>query len=659
VHRRRNARTLLLRLTKAPRHILSHWWSDVRPRGRARLPLARVHRRLELLLAALYGRAITIEMPERPRGNVGERLVRRVKEALRRAPQLAESTSGAIALPEMLDAVDGEAEALTNYRLLAVEQAERLTRGTPDVARLTATTLERDLFLIAESAAADAAIASRVPGLRVTLAASRADALARRPRSERLGGLEREVEQFVRHALSSELSAPVSDVPRTASPTESLAWARQTAQQLTASHDSVHYHGVQPVTHWGRVRGAPMSSGKMDPTTTVDVPSFNMPGGRLSVDARANENEGAKQDANGDIREVEDVRAKGRAVSDAPGSADSASRTSPNPTAAPLDPEDLASTVMDNWDDAPAEATMGGAAEPGIAYDEWDHEAGRYVARRVTVRLVAPQHGDERWSLEELAAHAAVVRRVRQRFERLRARRLRLDRQRDGEELDLASCVRALVERRAGRAMDDRLYSAVRPARRALAITILVDISGSTEAKVDERRRIIDVERTSLLLASAALDALGDRYAIVTFSGKGARDVRLTTIKDFAERNNDAVLRRIAAIEPRGNTRFGAAVRHATRLLAHQPAGHHLLLILSDGRPNDVDGYHEEYGVADTRQAINEARAQGVYPFCLTVDRDAAEYLPHIFGIAGHAVLRDPRQLPLALVRAVQQLVRS
>lgn len=638
-------------------------WSDLRPRGQPKLALERVHRRLELLLAAMYGRAITIEMPERPRGNWGERLVRRATTVLRRrGPALAESSSGAISLPHTLDAGGGESAAITQYRLLAVEQAERLVRGTPAVATLAATPLERDLFLIAESAAADATIASRVPGLRSTLAASRADALARRPRPERLGRLERSVEDLVRQVLAMDLSAIASEVPHTASPAESLAWARTTAKRLGASHDSVHYHGVPPVTHWGRVRGAALSAGSMDPTTTVDAPSFNMPGGRLSVDARTSDDEeAAKQDPSGDAREVEDVRAKGRAVNDAAGSADSASPQSlADPTAAPLAPEDLASTVVDNWDDAPAATTTDGPRdEPGIAYDEWDHEEGRYVSRRVIVRLVAPKDADERWSLDELAAHAAVVRRVRQRFERLRARRLRLDRQRDGEELDIASCVRTLVERRAGHAMDDRLYSAVRPARRALAITILMDISGSTDAKVDDTRRIIDVERTSLLLASEALDALGDRYAIITFCGKGARDVRLTTIKDFAERNGDVVRRRIAAIEPKGNTRFGAAVRHATRLLAREPAGHHLLLILSDGRPNDVDGYHEDYGVADTRQAINEARAQGVYPFCLTVDRDAAEYLPHIFGIAGHAVLRDPRQLPLALVKAVQQLVRS
>jgi nitric oxide reductase NorD protein len=651
-----------MRLTRAPRRVVGGWWSALRPRGQPKLALERVHRRLELLLAAMYGRAITIELAERPRGNWGERFVRRAKTVLRRrGPALAESSSGSISLPRTLDAGGGESAAITQYRLLAVEQAERLVRGTPAVATLAATSLERDLFLIAESAAAEKAIASRVPGLCSTLATSRADALARRPRPERLGGLERAVEGLVRHVLSTEPTASAGEVPHTASPAESLAWARATAKRLSASHDSVHYHGVQPVTHWGRVRGAPIASSAMDPTTTVDMPSFNMPGGTLSADARTSDDEDAKQDPSGSSREVEDIRARGRAVSDAPGSADSASRDSlADAAAAPLAPEDLASAVVDNWDDAPATTTTDGPRdEPGIAYDEWDHEEGRYVSRRVMVRLVAPKDADERWSLDELAAHAAVVRRVRQRFERLRARRVRLDRQRDGEELDLASCVRTLVERRAGHAMDDRLYSAVRPARRALAITILVDISGSTDAKVDDTRRIIDVERTSLLLASEALDALGDRYAIITFCGRGARDVRLTTIKDFAERNGDVVRRRVAAIEPKGNTRFGAAVRHATRLLALEPAGHHLLLILSDGRPNDVDGYHEDYGVADTRQAINEARAQGVYPFCLTVDRDAAEYLPHIFGIAGHAVLRDPRQLPLALVKAVQQLVRS
>jgi nitric oxide reductase NorD protein len=116
---------------------------------------------------------------------------------------------------------------------------------------------------------------------------------------------------------------------------------------------------------------------------------------------------------------------------------------------------------------------------------------------------------------------------------------------------------------------------------------------------------------------------------------------------------------RVSAIEPSGNTRLGAAVRHATALLARQPAGHRLLLIVSDGKPNDMDGYQGQYAVEDARQAVFEARAHGVISFCLTVDRDEPEYAPHIFGPAGYTVLRHPEQLPFVLLAAVRRLLAS
>ena len=115
---------------------------------------------------------------------------------------------------------------------------------------------------------------------------------------------------------------------------------------------------------------------------------------------------------------------------------------------------------------------------------------------------------------------------------------------------------------------------------------------------------------------------------------------------------------RIAGLNPGGFTRLGTAVRHATHQLARQSAGHRLLLILSDGRPNDVDRYQGQYGVEDSRHAIMEARASGVYPFCLTVDRDASEYLPRIFGRSGHTIVQRPEQLPTALLGVVRTLIR-
>jgi nitric oxide reductase NorD protein len=99
-------------------------------------------------------------------------------------------------------------------------------------------------------------------------------------------------------------------------------------------------------------------------------------------------------------------------------------------------------------------------------------------------------------------------------------------------------------------------------------------------------------------------------------------------------------------------------VRHASALLARQDAGHRLLLILSDGKPSDADDYHDRYAVEDSRQAILEARAQGVQPFCLTVDREEpGAYMSHVFGATGHTVLRHPDQLPVALLKAVRQLL--
>jgi len=193
-----------------------------------------------------------------------------------------------------------------------------------------------------------------------------------------------------------------------------------------------------------------------------------------------------------------------------------------------------------------------------------------------------------------------------------------------------------------------------------MAITVLVDVSASTRDMVSDGRRVIEIEKTTLLIASEAFDALGDSYAILSFSGVGAPDVRIATLKAFSESNSETVRRRIAGIEAGGNTRLGAAIRHATAMLAAQPAGHRLLLILSDGKPNDVDRYFTTYAVEDSRQAIFEARADGIYPFCLTIDaNDPDPYLARVFGASGHTILRNPEYLPVALLDLVRDLLRG
>ena len=68
---------------------------------------------------------------------------------------------------------------------------------------------------------------------------------------------------------------------------------------------------------------------------------------------------------------------------------------------------------------------------------------------------------------------------------------------------------------------------------------------------------------------------------------------------------------------------------------------------LSDGKPEDYDGYRGEYGIEDIRMALMEARREGVHPFCITIDREARGYLQYMYGAANYVVIDDIDKLPL------------
>ncbi|HET7229388.1 MAG TPA: VWA domain-containing protein [Longimicrobium sp.] len=610
-----------------------------------------VRRRLELLLAAVYGHPVTVAAADAPRrpGPL-RRLLGRIPPHLLPTGALPTTDGERVLLPASMAA---EGDAVGRYRLMAIQQAERLERGTVAALAGDEPPLVRDLYLLAESAAVDQAIARTAPGLAPTQAAERAAALARRPALDALTPVEGEVERMVRGVLASDAASP-ADLPADAGPGESLAWARATAARLAAAGS--RYRGVPPVDAWGTV-----PPGRGGAAAKKQTASLNKHGHRPRPPGggRGMQVQGAGQGEGGDpsqpLHALPNDKAKGREADPTGDSHMDAGGGTPDGELNP--PDSMSGTSMEGEGRAPAKDALP-AAPVGIPYPEWDCYQGGYRRPGAWVRIAATAPGDSEWSRAILRMHAAAVRRLREQFERLRARRQRLTAQRDGEELDLGACVRALVDLRTGHTVSDRLYAAVRPARRELSILLLVDISGSTTEHVN-RVRIIDVEMEALLLASEAFDALGDRYAVLTFSGQGAQNVRMRVVKDFSERNGDEVRGRVAALRPEGYTRMGAAIRHASGLLAREGARHRLLLIISDGKPNDEDHYQGRYAVEDTRQAVNEARAGGIFPFCVTVDQKGGEYLSRIFGASGHMILHHPEHLPLALLKVVRGLLRG
>ena len=276
-----------------------------------------------------------------------------------------------------------------------------------------------------------------------------------------------------------------------------------------------------------------------------------------------------------------------------------------------------------------------------LFYPEWDLGRQHYRKNWCVMREkeVKPVHDD--FPRLTLSKHAALVKNLRKSFEAMRDENRLLKRQTQGDEIDLDALVEALADSRDGREMSDRLFMHMHRAERNIAVAFMVDMSGSTRGWINE------AEREALILLCEALEKLGDRYAIYGFSGITRKRCELFRIKTFGEPYTEEVRARIAGIAPQEYTRMGFAIRHLSKLLNEVEARTRILVTLSDGRPDDYfDAYRGPYGIEDTRMALLEARRSGIHPFCITIDKDARDYLPHMYGAARYVILDDVSQLP-------------
>jgi nitric oxide reductase NorD protein len=273
-------------------------------------------------------------------------------------------------------------------------------------------------------------------------------------------------------------------------------------------------------------------------------------------------------------------------------------------------------------------------------YNEWDFRRQHYRKQWCAVREkpVTPVYDD--FYRSTMAKYHALVGHLRRTFEAMRDEERILKRQVYGDDVDIDALVEALADARDGSEMSDRLFTRMHRAERNIAVAFMVDMSGSTKGWIN------DAERESLILLSEALETLGDRYAIYGFSGMARKRCEIYRIKEFDEPYNDEVRGRISGIEPKDYTRMGFAIRHLTKVLNGVDARTRILITISDGKPDDYDNYRGEYGIEDTRRALLEARRDGIHPYCITIDKEARDYLPHLYGPAGYTVVDEVSQLP-------------
>ena len=346
-------------------------------------------------------------------------------------------------------------------------------------------------------------------------------------------------------------------------------------------------------------------------------------------------------------------------------------------------------TVHTDEEGGPLEAT-----EPNTqVYDEWDFRAGDYKPRWCMVREKWMTEGDLMFWYQTLQEDAGLVVQIRREFEMLAPENLRKIRPLlDGEDYDLDSAMEFIMDLRSGSVASDKVYWWRNKIERDVAVLFLLDVSASTAEAIDESRRqtdewnaptdpvqymlwlrsrrgegsrrsykrIIDLEKESIVLLIQALETLGDTYGIYAFSGYGRENVEFYNVKDLGENLSDSVRKRIDRIAPLHATRMGPAIRHSTAKLAAIHAKTKILFLISDGRPQDRgysrEGVEKEYAVNDTHQALMEAYKQSITPFCLTVDKSGHDYLKAMCGDMAYEVLTDVQSLPQRLPELYRRL---
>ena len=248
---------------------------------------------------------------------------------------------------------------------------------------------------------------------------------------------------------------------------------------------------------------------------------------------------------------------------------------------------------------------------------------------------------------------------MRRAFELLKPEGLTILRQwPEGDAFDYRALIDFAIDRKAGRIPSDRLFIKRLKQERDVAVMLLVDISRSTANPVaGGDATVLDVAKEALVIFCEALQVVGDDYAIAGFSGTGRHAVEFYGIKTFQEPLTDTVRARISDLAPQRSTRMGAAIRHATALLTRAESRVRLIMVVSDGFPNDL-GYKADYAIADTRKAVQEARARNFHLKAITVNIGSDPRLDDLYGRRHHHVIGDVRELPSKLLRLYGTLTR-
>ncbi|XTI73303.1 nitric oxide reductase activation protein NorD [Acidithiobacillus sp. AC3] len=302
-------------------------------------------------------------------------------------------------------------------------------------------------------------------------------------------------------------------------------------------------------------------------------------------------------------------------------------------------------------------------AQP-VSYSEWDYQTQLERPMWTTVYEKRPKMGDPAEIEALLEQHKPLVQKIGKMIEAIQPQGVvRTRKVEDGDDIDINAAILAMTDIRMGQQPDPRIGIRTRLHIRDLSVTLLIDLSESTNDKLRSRSEgdvtVLQLAREAAVLLAGALDRIGDPFMLCGFDSNGRHDVEFYTFKSFAAPYDEKVKGRLAGMTGKLSTRMGAALRHTGHLMEQYPSQKKLLILLTDGEPADNDVRDPQYLRFDTKRAVEELARKGIRTFCLSLDPYADEYVSRIFGQRNYLVLDHVDSLPLKLPQLYVSMTKS
>jgi nitric oxide reductase NorD protein len=292
-------------------------------------------------------------------------------------------------------------------------------------------------------------------------------------------------------------------------------------------------------------------------------------------------------------------------------------------------------------------------------YPEWDREHGIERPEWTVVREVAARIGDDR-SIEQALDRADALRgRIGRLVRGVRiGRKIRLNRQHDGHDLDIDAVLEAGIALRTGREPDPRVFRSSTSVHRDLAALLLIDISESTRDQLASGATILDVERLAVAVLAEAMNRLGDPFSLLAFASDGRADVKMTSVKAFDETYDRTCMARLAGLSSGLSTRLGTALRHAGRVIGATSAARKLVIVLTDGEPSDIDVSDPLDLIEDARRAAVGLHTAGIDAYGVVLGQAGITAASRIFGRGSTMMVHRVEELPDRLSQLYFRLAR-